>query len=203
MLHLPLLRRGEPYKSLDVARAPHHATGQPFVEISQANVGLIRRDLLRQDEMRASLARLRLLLADDPPGDPLAPALADTIRRFGIDRRHLEALLEGMEMDLVKKRYATFEELHGYCYRAASVIGLVCIEIFGHEGGEAPALAEKLAPLITALFAETNPAPLKAALEMMGLCSGELRLPLVPVEENTRHGIRSALAVIGAAKTVR
>ena len=58
MLHLPLLRRGAPYKSLDVARAPHHATGQPFVEISQANVGLIRRDLLRQDEMRASLARL-------------------------------------------------------------------------------------------------------------------------------------------------
>jgi acyl-CoA reductase-like NAD-dependent aldehyde dehydrogenase len=47
-----------PYRSLDVARAPHHATGKPFVEISQANVGLIRRDLLKQDEMRASLARL-------------------------------------------------------------------------------------------------------------------------------------------------
>jgi len=38
-----------------VAYAPHHATGQPFVEISQANVGLISRDLLAQDEMRASL----------------------------------------------------------------------------------------------------------------------------------------------------
>jgi acyl-CoA reductase-like NAD-dependent aldehyde dehydrogenase len=58
MLHLPLLRRGMPYRSLDVAKAPHHATGKPFVEISQANVGLIRRDLLKQDEMRASLARL-------------------------------------------------------------------------------------------------------------------------------------------------
>jgi acyl-CoA reductase-like NAD-dependent aldehyde dehydrogenase len=58
MLHLPLLRRGLPYRSLDVVRAPHHATGQPFVEISQANVGLIRRDLLAQDEMRASLARV-------------------------------------------------------------------------------------------------------------------------------------------------
>src|ERR1044072_8581943 len=55
MLHLPLLRRGVPYRSLDVARAPHHATGQPFVEISQANVGLIRRDLLAQGEMRAAL----------------------------------------------------------------------------------------------------------------------------------------------------
>ncbi len=58
MLHLPLLRRGVPYRSLDVAKAPHHATGKPFVEISQANVGLIRRDLLKQDEMRASLARV-------------------------------------------------------------------------------------------------------------------------------------------------
>ncbi len=55
MLHIPLLRQGRPYKSLDVARAPHHATGQPYVEISQANVGLIRRDLLKQAEMRAAL----------------------------------------------------------------------------------------------------------------------------------------------------
>jgi acyl-CoA reductase-like NAD-dependent aldehyde dehydrogenase len=55
MHHIPLLRQGRPYRSLDVARAPHHATGQPFVEISQANVGLIRRDLLKQAEMRAAL----------------------------------------------------------------------------------------------------------------------------------------------------
>ncbi len=58
MLHLPLLRRGVPYKSLDVARAPHHATGQPYVEVSQANAGLIRRDLLRQGEMRDALVAI-------------------------------------------------------------------------------------------------------------------------------------------------
>ena len=58
MVHIPLLRRGVPYRSLDVAHPPHHATGQPFVELSQANVGLIRRDLLRQDEMRAALLRI-------------------------------------------------------------------------------------------------------------------------------------------------
>ena len=55
MLHIPLLRRGQPYRSLDVVTAPHHATGKPFVEISQANVGLISRDLLAQDEMRSAL----------------------------------------------------------------------------------------------------------------------------------------------------
>jgi hypothetical protein len=56
MLHVPLLRRGVPYRSLDVTRVPHHATGKPFAEISQANVGLIRRDLRDQAGMRAALA---------------------------------------------------------------------------------------------------------------------------------------------------
>ena len=45
MIHLPILRQGVPYKSLDVVRVPHHRTREPFVEISQANAGLIRRDL--------------------------------------------------------------------------------------------------------------------------------------------------------------
>ncbi len=57
MLHLPLLRRGEPYKSLDVARVAHHQTRELFVEVSQANVGLIRRDLLDQETGRKALSK--------------------------------------------------------------------------------------------------------------------------------------------------
>jgi acyl-CoA reductase-like NAD-dependent aldehyde dehydrogenase len=57
MLHIPILRQGEPYKSLDVARVPHHRTRETFVEVSQANAGLIRRDLSRQEIARASLNR--------------------------------------------------------------------------------------------------------------------------------------------------
>jgi hypothetical protein len=56
-LHLPLLRRGEPYKSLDVARIAHHRSGELFVEVSQANLGLIRRDLLEQEAGRKALSR--------------------------------------------------------------------------------------------------------------------------------------------------
>lgn len=56
MLHIPILRKGEPYTSLDVARVPHHRTKQTFVEMSQANVGLIRRDLRDQESPRAKLA---------------------------------------------------------------------------------------------------------------------------------------------------
>jgi len=57
MLHIPLLRFGVPYNSVDVATTPHHRTGKPFVEMSQANVGLISRDLLKQHEAREALQR--------------------------------------------------------------------------------------------------------------------------------------------------
>jgi hypothetical protein len=56
MLHIPLLRYGKPYRSLDTVKTPHYQTGEPFVEISQANVGLIRRDLLHLDAAREKLA---------------------------------------------------------------------------------------------------------------------------------------------------
>ncbi|MGI9106827.1 MAG: aldehyde dehydrogenase family protein [Pyrinomonadaceae bacterium] len=56
MLHIPILRKGAPYKSLDVVRVAHHRTRELFVEISQANAGLIRRDLLDQEHARNSLA---------------------------------------------------------------------------------------------------------------------------------------------------
>jgi acyl-CoA reductase-like NAD-dependent aldehyde dehydrogenase len=57
MLHLPILRRGRPYRSVELARVPHFRTGEPVAEVSQANPGLVRRDLLEdaQRGMRASL----------------------------------------------------------------------------------------------------------------------------------------------------
>src|ERR1700752_4536557 len=57
MLSIPILRHGNPYVSIDVARTPHHQTREPFVDVSQANAGLIRRDLGRQEISTASLQR--------------------------------------------------------------------------------------------------------------------------------------------------
>lgn len=56
MLHLPLLRHGRPYRSVDRVLVPHHRTREPFVEISQANTGLIRKDLAQQAQARRALA---------------------------------------------------------------------------------------------------------------------------------------------------
>jgi hypothetical protein len=59
MLHLPILRWGRTYESVDKTVVAHFRTRQPFVTVSQANVGLIRRDLLRQADARATLSKLR------------------------------------------------------------------------------------------------------------------------------------------------
>ncbi len=57
MLHIPLLRHGRAYRSLDAVRVPHHRTRELFVEISQANAGLIRRDLREQRNAREILSK--------------------------------------------------------------------------------------------------------------------------------------------------
>jgi acyl-CoA reductase-like NAD-dependent aldehyde dehydrogenase len=56
MLHIPILRKGTSYTSLDIARISHYRTRETFVEVSQANPGLIRRDLLDQERGREALA---------------------------------------------------------------------------------------------------------------------------------------------------
>lgn len=58
MLHLPILRWGQPYKSVNQVVTPHFRTREPFVSMSQANIGLIRRDLLRQSEAREQLLKI-------------------------------------------------------------------------------------------------------------------------------------------------
>src|SRR5262245_37466167 len=60
MLHLPILRKGKPYKSIDLLRVPHHRTREPFLEISQANTGLIRRDLLDQAIAKEAMSAMSI-----------------------------------------------------------------------------------------------------------------------------------------------
>ena len=65
--------------------------------------------------------------------DPIFIALKDTIRRYNIPRQLLDDMISGMEDDFHRNRYETFEELYSYCYRVASTVGLVCIEIYGYD----------------------------------------------------------------------
>lgn len=64
------------------------------------------------------------------PRTPQGAALAPHIEAFKLPRQPLEDVIDGVEIDLDRPRFRTFDELRGYCLRVASAVGLVCIEIF-------------------------------------------------------------------------
>ena len=95
----------------------------------------------------AQLARWRdelELVYNGAPAHPISRALAPEVRHFAIARHHFEEIIDGVEMDLSRSRYATFDELRLYCYRVASAVGLICIEIFGYENLRSRVYAENL-----------------------------------------------------------
>ena len=75
---------------------------------------------------------------------PLINKLSKTIQNFNIPLEPFFDLLKGMEMDLQQKRYVTFNDLQTYCYRVASTVGLMCIEIFGYRHPSAKDFAVNL-----------------------------------------------------------
>lgn len=81
----------------------------------------------------------------------ILPALVDTVRRFHIPTVYLDAVFEGVCMDLEPARYETFEQLALYCRRVASAVGLACLCIWGSHCREAaaPAIACGLAFQLT------------------------------------------------------
>lgn len=74
--------------------------------------------------------------------DPIFIALKDTVDTFGIPRQLLDDMISGMEEDFHRNRYDTFEDLYTYCYKVASTVGLVCIEIYGYDDPLAREFAE-------------------------------------------------------------
>ena len=69
--------------------------------------------------------------ADRVASFSLLPAVVDTVRRYEIPEQHLRAAIDGVEMDLHKRRYETFGQLEEYCHRVASAVGLACVHIWG------------------------------------------------------------------------
>ena len=66
------------------------------------------------------------------PQHPVTRALIPVIKQFNLPQEHFHAIIDGMEMDLQQHQYADFEALQVYCYRVASVVGLLAAEIFGY-----------------------------------------------------------------------
>ena len=84
-----------------------------------------------------ALNRLRLDVKASFNGGHVQSSLGERVlnlvKEYPVKQKHLQAIIDGCEMDLSKSRYETFEELYTYCYRVASAVGLVTIEIFGYS----------------------------------------------------------------------
>lgn len=123
-----------------------------------------------------------------PPDDPVLVALADTIHRFAIPRRHLDALIDGVEMDLAISRYPDFAALRAYCDRVAGAVGLVSLHVFGFRDPRAPGFAEELG----------------VGLQVVNIMrdvaedAGRDRIYL-PADEMAAHGVDEATIAAGVA----
>jgi phytoene synthase len=118
---------------------------------------------------------------------PELRALAEAIKRFQIPRKHFEDLILGLEMDLNQSRYQTFDELSLYCYRVASTIGLMCIEIFGYQNPRTRDYAVNLG----------------TALQLVNILrdiqrDGQRGRIYIPQEDLDRFGVRRAELLAGA-----
>ena len=84
---------------------------------------------------RTKLAWWRAEIANLYAGNPQHPvtrALATAVRNYNLAEEHFMEIIDGMEMDLDQNRYADFKQLQLYCYRVASVVGLLSAAIFGY-----------------------------------------------------------------------
>ncbi len=120
----------------------------------------------RRTALNSWLAEWHAVAAGTPTTDPVFFALADAQRRFKIPSELLDKLVAGTAMDLESSEserepsgvlsgnqgggavtasapYRTFEDLHRYCYYVASVVGLVCIQVYGYSDPRAEGLAER------------------------------------------------------------
>src|SRR5215470_18339003 len=108
----------------------------------------------RKQKLDTWLDEFHAAQSGHPTDDPILLALTDAQRRFGIPAGLLDALAFGTAMDVdenqeqaaasgLQVQYRSFEDLERYCYNVASVVGLVCIRIFGYNKPEAEPLAER------------------------------------------------------------
>jgi len=117
-LFLPRKRRAAMYTVYAFCKEVDNAVDEPPVGSNP------------QEELRRWRAELDAAYRGTPTF-PVTISLAEHVRALSIPQAYFEELIKGVEMDLTASRYASFQDLSLYCYRVASVVGLICLHIFG------------------------------------------------------------------------
>jgi phytoene synthase len=131
------------------------------------------------DSWRGEIAQV----FDGSPTHPAAQRLQAAVKLFPIPREALNEIIAGVEMDLDRSTYKTFDDLYPYCYRVASAVGLCCIEIFGYSDARAREYAVNLgvALQLTNIMRDVQPDALAGRvylpqddLDRFGVATGDL-----------------------------
>lgn len=158
-----------------------HAVDDAVDEVPEGGGGLTPAEQLAL--WRAELARC---FEGGEPVTPQGRALAPVVRAFNLPRKAFAEVIDGVAMDLDVSRYETFDALKQYCYRVASAVGLICVEIFGYHDPATRVYAEELG---MALQLTNIVRDVAADLE-----KGRIYLPL---EDLRRYGVDEAMLGAG------
>lgn len=123
-LFLPKARRDAMYTIYAFCKAVDSAVDEPPPDSNPT------------EELRRWRAELDAVYAGTPTW-PITISLAHHARELSIPKAYFEELIKGVEMDLLITRYKTFDELSVYCYRVASIVGLICLHVFGPTSAHA------------------------------------------------------------------
>ena len=131
-LALPRAQRTAIYALYDFARQVDDEADSGTASLDGRLAGL--------DRHRQRLFNAR----SDDSTDPVMSVLAHAMARYSIPTAELEMLIDGVGMDLEVTRYQSFAELRGYCQLVASIVGRMCVRIFGYRDARALQLADEL-----------------------------------------------------------
>jgi phytoene synthase len=136
----------------------------------------------RLDEWRREIARC--FGGDEPPKTPQGRALQPYVEQFDLPRGPFGDLVDGVAMDVGHRRFKTFAELYQYCYRVASTVGIICVQIFGCEDAQSRdyAMDLGLALQLTNILRDVK----------TDLAQGRLYIPL---DDLARHAVTEEMLV--------
>jgi phytoene synthase len=137
-------------------------------------------------ELRRWRQELEACFSGAAPTTPQGRRLQPFIPMFELPRASFEDLIDGVEMDVGQRRYATFDELHQYCLRVASAVGLICLEIFGYQNPRAREYGQHLGVALQ----------LTNIVRDVGVDAAHGRLYL-PLEDLRRFGVTEADVAAG------
>ena len=109
-----------------------------------SDIGVARTKLAWWRNQIAAIYDAASANTEGAPQHPVGQALVPIVRKFKLPQERLQEIVDGMESDLTQRRYADFSALKLYCFRVASVVGLLSAEIFGYSDPKTLLYAENL-----------------------------------------------------------